>query len=316
MDAGSLFNPIQHHYSRMICQGFLPSLSLRPFIKDYQLRYFTFTDKTGPTYKPYAPRPEQTLAFFPRGYEQVEYVDSGQFINRPPSALIGQQIGRINRHLQGEEFCTILVNLHPGVLHRFVGIPFHELTNTFIDAEAIFPPEIRRVNQRLSSVQQPTEMIAVIDAYLLHLFKSMKNDTHPIELVANRLIEYPEDSSMLQLAASSCFSVRQFERRFKERMGVSPKFFTRVARLTKAFGMKYNQPTLDWLSVALYCGYYDYQHLAKDFVELAGRTPKAYLLEDATQAPERQLGLQDSSLTGEKVAFLPLTQAQSVSSLG
>ncbi|UFH55594.1 AraC family transcriptional regulator [Spirosoma sp. KNUC1025] len=299
----------------MICQGFLPSMALRPFVKDYQLRQFTFTDKTRPAYKPYAPRPEQTLAFFPRGSERVEYVTSGQVIKRPSSALIGQQGERVNRHLEGPEFCALLVNFQPGVLHRLVGIPLQELTNTFVDAEAIFPAELQRVNQRLNSAQEYVEMVSMIDAFLQQLLKTIKIDTHPIDLVANHLIEHPEDSSILQLAATSCFSVRQFERRFKERIGVSPKFFIRVARLTKAFRMKYNQPALDWLSIALYCGYHDYQHLAKDFGELAGMSPKTYWQEDMAQAPERQLGGLDSSLTGEKVAFLPLTLADGTSIL-
>ncbi|RYZ49229.1 MAG: AraC family transcriptional regulator, partial [Sphingobacteriales bacterium] len=79
------------------------------------------------------------------------------------------------------------------------------------------------------------------------------------------------------------------------RMGIPPKLFTRIARLTKAFRMKYNQPTLDWLSIALYGGYHDYQHLAKDFRELAGTTPTAYFREES-KAPERHFGFRDSSL--------------------
>ena len=83
----------------MICQGFLPSPALQPFVKGYQLRHFTFTIQKAPLYKPYAPRPEQTLAFVPRGYEQVEYVNSHQIVQRPPSALLGQHGLRTNRHL-------------------------------------------------------------------------------------------------------------------------------------------------------------------------------------------------------------------------
>ena len=97
------------------------------------------------------------------------------------------------------------------------------------------------------------------------------------------------------MAKESFLCNRQFERRFKERMGISPKLLSRIARTHKAFRIKYRHPKMDWLSVALLCGYHDYQHLAKEFQDFAGTSPNLYLLED-DQAPERLLGEQDSSL--------------------
>ena len=77
--------------------------------------------------------------------------------------------------------------------------------------------------------------------------------------------------------------------------------------MTKAFSIKYNHPSLDWFSIALYCNYHDYQHMARDFKDLAGVTPTAYMKEE-NDAPERHFGLPDSSLTTELVAFLPPTR--------
>lgn len=34
-------------------------------------------------------------------------------------------------------------------------------------------------------------------------------------------------------------------------------------------------PEADWLLIALSCGYYDYQHLVKDYMEFTGLTPQA-----------------------------------------
>ena len=167
----------------MICQEFIPQPQLQPFVQSYQLRHFIFSGGSSIPFKPYAPRPEQTLAFFPRGSESEENLTTNTMILRPRSVIIGQYSQRTNRHLIGSEFCVLLVNLKPGVLYRLIGVPFTELTNTFIDAEDILPKEIR------------------------------------------------------------------------QRMGISPELFTRIARMTKAFSMKYNHPGLDWFSIALYCKY-------------------------------------------------------------
>lgn len=288
----------------MICQEFIPQPPLRSFVQSYQLRHFTFDNGSSIPFKPYAPRPEQTLGFFPRGSESEENLVTNTLIKRPRSAIIGQYAQRTNRHLNGPEFCVLLVNFKPGVLYRLTGLPFTELTNTFIDAEDILPKEIRRVNERLSSAESPQEMIGIVEKLLFELASNIYREPHPIERVTNLLIQRPEDSSVLALAEASCFSPRQFERLFKERMGISPKLYTRIARMTKAFSIKYCNPDLDWLSIALYCKYHDYQHLARDFKELAGVTPATYMMEEM-DAPERLFGLQDSSLSAELVAFLP-----------
>ena len=288
----------------MICQEFMPHPLLKPFVESYQLRHFIFSDNSPIPFKPYAPRPDQTLAFFPRGSEYVENLVHGTMTKRPRSAIIGQYSERTNRHLTGPEFCVVLVNFRPGVLHRLTGLPFTELTNTFTDAEDLLQKEVRRANERLSSAGSPQEMIGIVDRLLLDLIAGIRKDAHPVDTVTDHLIRCPEDSSVLALAESSCFSPRHFERIFKERMGISPKLFLRIARMTKALSLKYNHPGLDWLSIALYCNYHDYQHLARDFKDLAGVTPTAYVTEE-DDAPERRFGLRDSSLTDKLVAFLP-----------
>lgn len=279
----------------MIGQSFLPNPALREYVKSYQLWHFVFPDDTKLPYKPYAPRPENTIAFFPRGFELIEYVSSGKLIKLPASVLLGQYDERRNRHIGAPDTLIFLVNFQPGVLHRLTGIPFYELTNNIADAEAVFPKEIRKVNERLSSVNQYEEMVQIVETFLLGLVRSIKRQSFPIDTVAELLVKHPENSSVIRLARESFLSTRQFERRFKERIGVSPKLFARIARMNKAFRIKYNHPEEDWLRIALCCGYHDYQHLVRDFKYLADASPNAYLSED-DHAPERYFGLKDSSL--------------------
>ena len=53
--------------------------------------------------------------------------------------------------------------------------------------------------------------------------------------------------------------------------------------------MKNRHPERDWLTIALHCGYYDYQHLAKDYKEFTGYTPSAFA-DIENNAPERSFG--------------------------
>lgn len=210
--------------------------------------------------------------------------------------MMGQYTERTNRHLGAPDFMVLLVNFQPGIFFRITGIPYQELTNTFFDAEDIFSSEIRRVNERLSSTNDYQEMISIVERFLTQLFKTVKRDGHPLDRVTKLIIERPEASSVLALAKQSFLGSRQFERKFKERMGISPKLFARIARVNKAFRIKYQCPGEDWLSIALACGYHDYQHLVKDFHQFAGLSPTEYLAEDLKKSPERRFGVPDSSL--------------------
>jgi transcriptional regulator GlxA family with amidase domain len=72
-------------------------------------------------------------------------------------------------------------------------------------------------------------------------------------------------------------STRTFERHFVEQVGISPKMLSCIARFNHAFADKLKNPGKDWASVALEYGYYDQNHLIKDFNRFAGSTPKSFL---------------------------------------
>lgn len=66
-----------------------------------------------------------------------------------------------------------------------------------------------------------------------------------------------------------------------------------MIRFNRAFNLKNKYPHKDWLSIAIECGYYDYQHLVKDYKEFTGLNPNEFHLLES-QSPERILGLTDN----------------------
>jgi AraC-like DNA-binding protein len=276
----------------MVFEEFVPIPFLRAYVKSYYFRHFTFADASPVPFKPYAPRPEHSLAFFPRDREGVEYICGKGILQRPRSVIIGQHTIRTNRHL-GKDCIVIIVNFQPGVLFRLLGVPLQELTNTYADAQAFFSKDISLVNERLSSTDCYQEMKQIIEHFLVDLLKNIKKEPHALDKVSALLLQNPQCRSLDWLAHQSCLSPRQFQRIFIERMGIGPKLFARITRFDKAFRMKNNYPHLDWLTIALACGYSDYQHLVKDYKEFALVTPSAYYLQDS-KAPERYFGRHES----------------------
>ncbi|GAA4383457.1 helix-turn-helix domain-containing protein [Hymenobacter koreensis] len=272
----------------MLLQDFQPSPPLREYVRVIQVIHFVFANGQPLPFKAYPPRPEHCLAFYPRDAESVAYPGGNAKQKRPRSVLIGQHAVVSNRYV-GREFLALQVVLQPGALYRLTGIPQHELTNTFVDAEGVWSAELRRVNERLNSTAAYPEMLAIIEAFLLGRIQQAQA-AHPTDAVGQLLLHPPPQASLNWLADQACLSPRQLDRKFTERMGIGPKLFARVVRFDKAFRLKNSQPELDWLSIALACGYYDYQHLAKDYLAFTGQTPNGFYLQD-TQAPERTFGL-------------------------
>lgn len=276
----------------MLLKDFLPCKQVQEFVRLYRIVHFNFEKNVATPVKAYAPRPEQCLAFYPRDPERVEYSMSGKNTNGLRVALTGQQIEVSNRQV-GSDFFILQIVFQPTGLYRLTGIPSFELTNLYLDAEAVFGKEVHIVNEQLYHASTYESVISIADRFLIQLLKRHRvKDHHGIDDVSS-LILHHHQQSLAWFADQSCLSMKQFERKFKERCGVTPKLFARITRFDRAFRKKNMLPDCDWLTIALECGYNDYQHLVRDFKEFTGLTPAEFFRVES-KAPERQFGLNEA----------------------
>ncbi|GAB3341603.1 helix-turn-helix domain-containing protein [Larkinella ripae] len=264
---------------------------LQQFVLRYEVVRFVFGKNVAPPTKYFAPRPEQSLTFYPRDPQRFRYVDKGTIVTYPHAIVHGMHTVPIYRY-GGHDFLAIRIVFQPGALYRLTGIPSPELSNTFVDAEAIWSSAIRIVSQRLNSCNNMTEMLQIIESFLVNVVHAFRKQHHAVDVISTLILNQREHISLDQLADLSCLSVRQFIRKFEERIGLSPKQFDRIARFDKAFRMRNKYPSLDLLSIAVSCGYYDYQHFAKDCKELTYLAPTSFFEEDL-KAAEHVFGLRE-----------------------
>src|SRR5690606_21317616 len=132
----------------MIYQYLPPNPALREFVRDYLIAHFVFDkDKPIPV-KAFAPRPEQAMAFLPRGGLVMHNAISGEQHAAPATSICGQQLSRYNFHLT-REYLMFRINFHPGALFRLLRIPLNEFSDTWFDAESTLGHETTEVNDRL-----------------------------------------------------------------------------------------------------------------------------------------------------------------------
>ena len=277
----------------MLLKDFLPHPSVSQFVRLYRIVHFSFDNNlTSFPVKAYAPRPEQILAFFPYDTEKAEYKISKRKMDHFRTTLTGQQLEVINRAV-ARNILVIQIVFQPSGLYQLLGIPSYELTNQYIDAELVLTSDINFVNEQLYHAKSYDEMLKVAHNFVLSLIRKRAKDSHPLDRISKIILRQDSRFSIDLLARESCCSHKQFERKFKERVGVTPKLFSRVTRFDKAFILKNKQPHLDWLTIAIQCGYYDYQHLVRDYKEFTGCSPTAFY-EIENKSPERSLGLSEA----------------------
>lgn len=256
-------------------QEILPSPPLRHLVRNYLL---VNIPPIPFNISPYPARIEHALAFFARGFIHSHDLVTGNSHRVARNAIFGQQVGRLNfeTHTEGD-FLMLMVIFQPGGLYRLLGFSSQELTNQFTDAESIIGQELQRINDQIANALSYAEIIELIEVYLLKKLRQVKKEAHGIDQIGQILLHNPQGYSLDWLANQAHLSPRQFERRFKERMGIGPKLYCRINRFFNAFQFKELHPEIDWLSVALDFGYTDYYHLCKDSKQFALVTPTILL---------------------------------------
>lgn len=284
----------------MVLKDYLPSRGLAEFVRCYRIVHFNFNKNQTPPPKPYTPRPENCLAFYPYDTERIVYAETGKAVDNLPVALIGQHLGITNRYI-GHDFLVVQIIFQAGALYRLTGIPLVELTNAYFSADNVFAKDIHFVNEQLHHALDYSMMIQIVNRFVENLVKKRVKDQHPIDAVCQMMLKKNAAVSLDWLARESCLSVKQFERNFKDRTGVNPKVFNRLIRFDNAFRTRNAQPHLDWRSIAFDCNYYDYQHLVRDYREFTGFLPTAF---HALGSPEEVLGMSEQFYQIEQTRFV------------
>jgi len=247
-----------------------------------------FDSHDPPPFKPYTPRPEHCLAFYPHDRERVDFLTTDKSVSNIPVVLIGQALSVTNRFVHGH-FMVIQILFQPGGLFLLTGMPGTEVNDAYIAADCVFPKDVHLVNEAFFHAKDYSEIVQIANGFMECLARKATKNAHPIDAISQFMLTNPA-VSLDTLAGKSFLSAKQFERKFLERTGVGPKLFARLVRFDQAFREKNLNPNRNWLTIAFDCNYYDYQHLVRDYKDFTGMKPTDFHHLES-QAPERRFGL-------------------------
>src|SRR5687767_453989 len=106
-----------------------------------------------------------------------------------------------------------------------------------------------------------------------------------ITSIVNSFCQRAHPFSVQHFASKVNTSVRNFERRFVEHVGISPKMYIKLVRFNKAMSTKLAAPDKNWTAIAHECGYFDQMHFIKDFRQYTGLAPNQFFRNQGNMPP-------------------------------
>jgi len=170
------------------------------------------------------------------------------------------------------------VSLAPGGASVFLNVPPRSLKDRVVDLRDIWGAEADDLLARLRRAPTPGLRAHELDTLLMRKLAQAR-PPHPLLAPAIVLIRaHGGRLSMRALADELSVSERLLERVFAAATGLSPKEFSRVARMQTVLAWLARAPTqrVSWVELAYELGFADQAHLIREFRALTGVSPSEY----------------------------------------
>ncbi|MFE3193388.1 helix-turn-helix domain-containing protein [Nocardia sp. NPDC059240] len=170
----------------------------------------------------------------------------------------------------------VQLSLTPQGCRALFGMPVAALGSWLVDLSDVLGPRAVELRERLSLLPDWPGRFAVIDEILLRQVDPVRWDAELAH--AWTLLSGPDPAVRVGAVAEEIgWSRRHLGNRFTAELGITPKDAARLSRFGRSHRLL-RDPLLPPLAeVAAVAGYYDQAHMAREWRELAGMPPSAWL---------------------------------------
>lgn len=176
-------------------------------------------------------------------------------------------------HLQG-----LSVTLRPGAATALFGLPAHELAERTVDWDTLVAAPQRGLLGRLQDAHGDTERADI----LLSALGAMRRpddgaERHKVAHATALLRSSGDARRVAAVAAAVGVGERRLQQIFRNQLGLSPRAWSRLARMHECLRLLRRSGLPRWNELALEGGFYDQSHLVNEFQALCGLTPGQFL---------------------------------------
>ena len=179
----------------------------------------------------------------------------------------------------GEEVFIVGVHFKPGGAFPFLGLPAGDLADNHVDLETLWgPSSARRLRERLCEARTSAERFQLLQETLLSRLYPGVEKHYAVSAALEMFVKNQPGPTVREAAKDLGLSQRRFIQVFKAEVGLTPKLFSRIQRFQQTRSFIQQNPSPNWVDLALDFGYFDQSHLIREFLEFSGLSPADYLI--------------------------------------
>ena len=190
------------------------------------------------------------------------------------AAGIHAQTRHYTRFIVDRDWSIFGCYLYPFALPKLFGFPASDFTDQLTAFNSVLGRDGGELEERMLTALNNDQRVAILTEFLEHRLCDVRTNEPTVFASISHIIETRGLVNVRHLAREYFLSERQFERKFKEFAGFSPKMYSRIIRFQAAL-KEYGSPK-SLTDIAYDCGYYDQSHFINDFREFTGYNPKIY----------------------------------------
>ena len=274
--------PLKHFRCNMIYRKFNPCETLQPFIECY----FIWDSAGEVVHNLMVESPPSGFCsiVFNQGDDYAIHNKKYERLVVPKQFIAGQSIYSYKLFLNGIISIAGIV-FKPAALATLFSLPAYVYTEERFPLHNVFKRSLTDAfAEKIEHANTENERVKLLEDFVMTFYNKDKPVPDHIDHAANLIVEKNGMIHISELLKEVYMSRRNFERRFFKKVGLSPKYYARIRRISYLMNEIAGKKKVDWAYLFSQCEFYDQSHFIKDFFEFTGRTPEEYLKENAELA--------------------------------
>ena len=185
-----------------------------------------------------------------------------------PMTGVGRTEGNSRPEMIGAYF-------QPGGVNAFLPVVLSELADSAVAIQDLWGTSGALVASELRALDESARIDRFESVLLSHLAeRDRRTQSVDVRRLATCILRRRGRWSVEAMARAAGVSRQHLTREFHQRIGISPKLYSRLARFHSALAYA-GAATVDWADAAAEAGYADQSHMIADFRQFSGLTPHA-----------------------------------------
>ncbi|MFO7448209.1 MAG: helix-turn-helix domain-containing protein [Ignavibacteriaceae bacterium] len=249
-----------------------PSPALAQFV-----RFFWVFENEGTPEKPYIYRSmadgcAELIFHYKGSFNEI----AGKGLERSPLSHIHSQSTTYREFVTSERFGIFGVYLYPYAIPYLFSLPSTDFNNLMPDLDTIWSRDAKELEENIMLAANNFNRVKILSDFIAKKIYACKIKDSAVQHSIKYIIHSGATEKVSSLSEKYNLSQRQYERKFKEYSGFSPKLFSRIIRFQSTLKEYGKNRTLT--EIASKCGYFDQSHFNREFKLFSGCLPKEYFV--------------------------------------